>query len=72
MLAQEGAAHVAPDKLPTALGMVLYEAAPAVIDMIVAEMPTEVQPVIKDLAATAYAAYTKELYGTAAPPRVTG
>jgi hypothetical protein len=67
VLAQEGAAHVAPDKLPTALGMVMYEAAPAVIDMIVAEMPAEVQPVIKDLAATAYAAYATELYGTAAP-----
>jgi hypothetical protein len=50
--------------------MVLYEAAPAVIDMIVAQMPAEVQPVIKDLAATAYATYAKELYGTAAPPRV--
>lgn len=72
VLAQEGAAHVAPDKLPTALGMVLYEAAPAVTDMIVAEMPAEVQPVIKDLAATAYAAYAQELYGTAAPPRVMG
>lgn len=72
VLAQEGAAHVAPDMLPAALGMVLYEAAPAVADMIVAKMPAEVQPVIKDLAATAYAAYAKELYGTSTPPRVTG
>ena len=72
VLAQEGAAHVAPDKLPTALGMVLYEAAPTVIDMIVAAMPAEVQPVIKDLAATAYATYAKELYGTTAPLRALG
>jgi Hemerythrin HHE cation binding domain len=72
LLAQEGAAHTPPGKLPTALGMVLYEAEPAVADLIVAEMPAEVQPVIKDLAATAYAAYAKELYGTGTPPRVTG
>jgi hemerythrin HHE cation binding domain-containing protein len=71
VLAQEGAADVAPDKLPTVLGMVLYEAAPAVVDMVVAEMPAEVQPNIKDLAATAYAAYAKELHGTGTPPRVT-
>lgn len=72
VLVQEGAAHVAPDKLPAALGMVLYEAAPAVADMIIAEMPADVQPGIKDLAALAYVAYARELYGTGAPPRVTG
>ena len=48
--------------------MIKYEADPAVIDMIVAELPAEIQPVIKPLATTAYAA---ELYGTATPPRVT-
>jgi hypothetical protein len=72
LLAQEGAAHVVPDKLPAVLGMVMYEAAPAVIDMIAAEMPAEVQPAIKDLAATAYAAYARELYGTGTPTRVMG
>lgn len=72
VLAQEGAADVAPDMLPTALGMVLYEAAPAVADMIIAKMPADVLPVIKDLAALAHAAYARELYGTGTPPRVTG
>ena len=52
--------------------MFMYETAPEVIDMVVAEMPAEVQPVIRDLAANAYAAYAKELYGTATPARVTG
>ena len=43
-----------------------------VIDMVVAELPARVQPVIKDLSAAAYANYAKKLYGTATPPPVTG
>ena len=38
----------------------------------VREMPVEVQPIVKALGTTAYAAYARDLYGTAAPPRVTG
>jgi hypothetical protein len=49
----------------------MYEADAAAIDLAVAEMPPEVQPVIRDLAAKAYAAYAEELYGTPDPPRVT-
>jgi hypothetical protein len=49
----------------------MYEAEPAAIDMTVAHMPAEIRPVIKDLGDQAYAAYAKELYGTATPPRVT-
>ena len=40
--------------------------------MAIAQMPAELQPVIKDLAANAYAAYAQQLYGTATPVRVTG
>jgi hemerythrin-like domain-containing protein len=71
LLPQEGAAHIPPDKLPTVFGMVMYEAAPAVIDTIVAQLPPEVQPVIRDLGRNAYASYAKQLYGTATPPRST-
>jgi len=70
VLAKEGTAAVPPNNLPTMFGAVMYEGDPAVIDMIVAGMPAEVQPVIRDLAAAAYAAYAKELYGVPAPPRV--
>jgi hypothetical protein len=70
-VAQGQAAHIPPDKLPAVFGMIMYEADPAVIDMIVAELPAEIQPVIRPLATTAYAAYASELYGTATPPRVT-
>jgi len=72
LLPQEGNAQTPPDKLPTIFGMIMYEADPAVIDAIVAEMPADIQPVIKDIAAQAYAAYAQQLYGTAIPVRVTG
>jgi hemerythrin-like domain-containing protein len=71
-LAQEPSAEIPPDKLPVLFGMFMYEAEPAAIDLAVAEMPPEVRPVIRDLAPQAYAAYAEELYGTPAPPRVTG
>jgi hypothetical protein len=52
--------------------MVLYEAAPAVADLIIAEMHADIRPDIKDVATTTYAAYAEELYGTGPPPRMTG
>ena len=72
LLPQEANAEVPQDKLPTIFGMIMYEGDPVVIDAIVAEMPAEIQPVIKDAAAQAYAAYAQQLYGTATPARVTG
>jgi hypothetical protein len=70
--AQEHAAHIPPDKLPAVFGMIMYHGDRAVSDAILAEMPVEVQPAIKDLAVQAYAAYATDLYGTATPPRATG
>jgi hypothetical protein len=43
-----------------------------VSDMILAQMPVEVRPAIKDLAVRAYAAYAADLHGTATLPRATG
>jgi hypothetical protein len=72
LLPQEANAEVPQDQLPTIFGMLMYEADPVVIGMIVAEMPAEIQPVIKDAAGQAYGAYAQQLYGTATPARVTG
>jgi hypothetical protein len=72
VVAQEHAACIPPGKLPAVLGMIMYHGDCAVSDMILAEMPVEVQPAIKDLAVQAYAAYATDLYGTATPPRATG
>jgi len=72
LLARDGKAGISPDQLLTIFGMTMYEADPAVIDTVVAQLPAEHQPVIEDLAAKAYAAYAQELYETATPARVTG
>ena len=69
---QDQVAATPQDKLPIISGMFMYEAAPEVIDMVVADMPAEVQPVIRDLAANAYAACAQELYGTPTPARAAG
>ena len=71
-VAQEQGADAPPDKLPVLFGMFMYETDPDIVDLVVAEMPAEVQPVIKDLGAAAYANYAQQLYGTPTPPRVTG
>lgn len=70
-VAQGQAAGIPPDKLPLVLGMVMYETAPEIVDMIVAELPAEIRPIIRDLATGAYAAHALRLYGTVAPARGT-
>lgn len=71
-LAQEHAARIPPGKLPAVLGMTMYHGDPAVSDMILAQMPVEVRPAIKDLAMRAYAAYATDLHGTATLPLAMG
>lgn len=66
---QEAAKDVSPEMLPTLLGMVWYEASPEVVDAIVAEMPPDVRPNIRELARSAYAAYAQAIYGTTTPPK---
>lgn len=70
-VAQEQGTGAPPGKLPVLFGMFMYETAPVITDLVVAEMPAEVQPFIKDLGPAAYASYAQQLYGTATPPRVT-
>ena len=72
ILAQEHAACIPPDKLLAAFGMIMCAGDRAGNDMILAEMPVEVQPVIKNLAVQAYASYAADLYGTATAPGTAG
>ena len=69
---QDQVAEAPPDELATVFGMFMYDTAPEVIELVVADLPAEIQPVIRDLAANSYAAYAQQLYGTATPGRVTG
>lgn len=68
---QEAAANIPPDEFPTIFGMIAYEGDPDVVDMIVAEMPPEMRPFIKEIGSKAYAMYAQTLYGTSTPARVT-
>lgn len=69
--AENAGAALAREKLPVVFGMLMYETAPEITDIAVAEMPADVQPIIRDMGTAAYAAYAKELYETAAPARLT-
>jgi hypothetical protein len=69
---REAIASLPPDDFPVLFGMLMYETAPAVIDAIVSQMPVEVQGGIRELAAKAYAAHARDVYGTTTPPRATG
>jgi hypothetical protein len=68
---RDAMAAIPPEDFPVLFGMLMYETAPAVIDAIVSQMPVEVQGSIRDLAAKAYAAHARDVYGTATPPRAT-
>jgi iron-sulfur cluster repair protein YtfE (RIC family) len=61
-LAAEGAENTPAELLPVCLGMVMYEAEPAVIEMIVAGMPANVRPAFPQAANEAYAAYAQRLH----------
>jgi deazaflavin-dependent oxidoreductase (nitroreductase family) len=65
----EGGADVAPESLPLLFGMMMYEGDPEVIDIAVASMPAEARPVIRNVAAQAFAAHSERVHGTPTPPR---
>jgi hypothetical protein len=71
-MGQEALAGAPPDDFPVLFGMIMYETAPAVIDVIVSQMPAGIQGSIRDRAAKAYAAHARDVYGTATPPRAAG
>jgi hemerythrin-like domain-containing protein len=66
-LPREGAKIAPPEKLLTLFGMFMYDSEPSIIEQFAAQMPPELLPIIRDLGTKAYAAYARELYGTASP-----
>jgi hemerythrin-like domain-containing protein len=68
-MVQEGGAGTPPEQLPLMFGMLMYEGDSEVVQLAVDNMPPEIRPVIKDIAAQAYADYAKNVHGTATPPR---
>jgi hemerythrin-like domain-containing protein len=65
------AAGVPPESLAVTFGMMMYEGDPEIIDATAASMPPEVAPVIRQVAADAFAAHSQLVHGTATPPRST-
>jgi hypothetical protein len=70
-MVEQGAAEADPGDLPLGFGMLMYEGDPEVIDQAIANLPAEARPVVKQLAAEAFAAHAEEVHGTATPPRST-
>jgi Hemerythrin HHE cation binding domain len=68
-LAGHGAAEIGQETLVLALGMAMYEADPEVVEMVVKNMPPELQPVIVPLAKGAFAKHSEVIHGTATPTR---
>jgi hemerythrin-like domain-containing protein len=60
-----------PQQLTLGFGMAMYEGDPAVIDTVLLTMPEEVRPVMRPMAAQAYAEHSLKVHGTATPPRST-
>jgi Hemerythrin HHE cation binding domain len=70
-IVEKEAADVDPAALPLGFGMLMYEGDPEVVDAAIATMPDPVRPVIRDLAARAFAEHSRLVHGTATPPRST-
>jgi hemerythrin-like domain-containing protein len=67
----KGAADADPEQLPLGFGMLMYEADPEIIDRTIASMPADARPVIRQLAAQAFADHSTRVHGTTTPPRST-
>jgi len=70
-IVEKEAADVDPASIPLGFGMLMYEGDPEVVDAAIATMPEQVRPVIRELAARAFAEHSRLVHGTATPPRST-
>jgi len=70
-IVEKEAADADPATLPLGFGMLMYEGDPEVVDAAIATMPDQVRPVIRKLAAQAFAEHSRLVHGTATPPRST-
>ena len=60
-----------PAQFPLTIGLLMYEGDPESIDQLIAAMPADARPGIRQLAAKTFAAHSRLVYGTATPPRST-
>jgi hemerythrin-like domain-containing protein len=70
-MVQDGASGISPELMPVIFGMMMYEGDPEVVQDTIEHMPAEIQPVIGQMATTAFAEHSQRVHGTSTPPRVT-
>jgi hemerythrin-like domain-containing protein len=68
---QKGGADVDAESLPLSFGLLMYEGDPQLIERTLANLPADARPVIRELAAQAYAEHSRRVHGTPTPPRST-
>ena len=68
-IVEKEAADVDPATVVLGFGMLMYEGDPEVVDAAIATMPEQVRPVIREVAAQAFAEHSLRVHGTATPPR---
>jgi hemerythrin-like domain-containing protein len=66
----EGAAGAAPEQLPLMFGLMLYEADPELLDIVLAQMPPEMRSALTEQAAQAFGDHAQRVHGTRTPPRI--
>jgi hemerythrin-like domain-containing protein len=70
-IVRKGAADADPNVFALGFGMLMYEGDPDIIDRAIVTKPAEIHPVIKAVAAQAFADHSQRIHGTATPPRST-
>lgn len=60
-----------PTQLPLFMGLLMYEGDAEIVEQTIANLPAEMRPVIRDIAAKAFAAHSERIHGTPTPPRST-
>ena len=68
---QEAGGAIAPESLALAFGLVMYEAQPDVLELVLLTLPEEIRPALKSAAQQAFAAHSQAVHGTATPRRST-
>ena len=66
---QNAASGVDADRMPLLFGMNMYEGDSDIVEQVIASMPSELQPAIRDTAERAYSQHAQLIHGTTKPPR---
>jgi hemerythrin-like domain-containing protein len=68
---RKGAEEVDAENLPLSFGLLMYEGDPQLVERTIANLPANARPVIREVAAQAFAEHSRRVHGTPTPPRST-